>query len=97
MSTILKYTNKYNIPLTNKQKEKLESAEVLLNLSDLTFTIIGNALVIRTKYHSYFMYRFFNVDIYNLNIYNENNEIEENLEDDFIKLLNYTIKHITRR
>lgn len=54
MSTIIEYAEKHNISLTNNQKDKLISIEVMLNLSDIIVTRSENSLTINTpsrKYH----------------------------------------------
>lgn len=60
MSTILQFAENRNIKLTNDQKDKILSMEVILNLlgNDIETTkLIGSpTLIIRSKLYDYYLY-----------------------------------------
>lgn len=57
MSKIIEYAEKYNIPLTKDQKDKLISLEIMLNLSDIIVTSTEKSLTINAYHKRYYIYK----------------------------------------
>lgn len=94
MSEILRYAEKYNIPLIRTQKEKIESIEVMLSLSEVIILIVGNALSIRSKNYIYVIFE--SLSTLTLKVYDNHYQDVRIVDGDFMTLLNHIVNSIDR-